>query len=585
MKFTSIFLFLLLICSCEKSYFSNYNPKNAKDVFQEKCVSCHSYLEKSDQYLVQMEYVKAGVPEKSILYRFLKNSHTNGPENMPPKDSLSKKEIEMIKSWILNLNLSTQSSSKILVNANNPLTELELFNRCSLQLTNYTGIESNPKIYENLKLKNITSTQACLQILENSHLSIKGMLKNKNTFSKQTLLTFQKVHNNWFNEWNFFVAMSTWGTFEILDPGSMGYFFTKSLLDKEFTFRDIFKGKRSFEGIRESKVEPEFLLYKFKNEKRYKIKDYRFVYGLSENGKEYKTWNPKRVPTGELIGVKAIPVKRDVVKILVNSKDNQKEIKPAVEQIVNKDIHLGLGGGVLGSEVYINLNLGQELGRSMDGGRIQPRIWAKSVIKEFLCRDLPVVPITKSEIFVNLNSNLPFRKNKSCMSCHITMDPMSYLVRNVEQSLSADAGGDGMIHSTHLKFYQSNTSLKNADKFPDKDELFHLRPAHGKFIYQDIRGNFINKNIKTLDDLGSALLETDDVYLCTAKKYLNFLTGINVNMNLFIDKNLTKQELYIRNLLEEAGRVLKKNGDLTDVIGVILNSEIYRGKDFSVNIQ
>ena len=199
----------------------------------------------------------------------------------------------MIKSWILNLNLSTQSSSKILVNANNPLTELELFNRCSLQLTNYTGIESNPKIYENLKLKNITSTQACLQILENSHLSIKGMLKNKNTFSKQTLLTFQKVHNNWFNEWNFFVAMSTWGTFEILDPGSMGYFFTKSLLDKEFTFRDIFKGKRSFEGIRESKVEPEFLLYKFKNEKRYKIKDYRFVYGLSENGKEYKTWNPK----------------------------------------------------------------------------------------------------------------------------------------------------------------------------------------------------------------------------------------------------------------------------------------------------
>ena len=112
-----------------------------------------------------------------------------------------------------------------------------------------------------------------------------------------------------------------------------------------------------------------------------------------------------------------------------------------------------------------------------------------------------------------------------------------------------------------------------------------MRPAHGKFIYQDIRGNFINKNIKTLDDLGSALLETDDVYLCTAKKYLNFLTGINVNMNLFIDKNLTKQELYIRNLLEEAGRVLKKNGDLTDVIGVILNSEIYRGKDFSVNIQ
>ncbi len=501
---------------------------------------------------------------------------------MPPRGELSEKELSLIESWIKNVKPRPVLVGEKNVHSITPLSNLEVFDRCSLQLTNFDYSKAPKSLITSIKHGDISGVQGCLKIIESSYLKKDGSLKEETSLNRNTLLTFQKLHNNWFNEWNFFVAMSSWGTFEVLDPGSMGYFFSKSLLDKEMSFKEIFKGSQSYEAIRKSPLKTQYLVYKFKDEPRYKVEDYRFIYGLSE-GSDYKEWFPNRVPSGVLVGIKEIPKNRDILKNVVNSKDNQKEINPAVEIKINKDIHEGLGGGILGSEVFVNLNLGQDLGKKMNGGRIIPRRWSKAIINELLCRDLPVIPIKKAIGFVQKNSQISFRKKESCMACHATMDPLANLVRNVEQSYSADAGGDGMIHSTHLRFHKEDKKYPRELSPVDDDPFFHLRPAYGRFIYQDVRGNYIDKEIKSLDELGAALLETDDLYLCTVKKYFNFFTGIDVHMNLFIQGAQTPEELYIKNLLEESSQSLKQSGDLTQAIGILLNSKIYRSKNFKVS--
>mgnify|MGYP000235433066 FL=1 len=558
-----------------------YKPINAKSVFKQKCIKCHSYLEKGDEYLIQMGYVKPKDPARSMIFRYLKGANVDGPENMPPKYDFTNVEVNLIRDWINSLNVRISSHKKVTVAAEDELSNREVFNRCSLQFTNLPSSLSAKHLVEDIDKKLITGSQACVQLLEQASLDEHGKLINNNKVTQAILLNFQKVHNNWFNEWNFFTSMSTWGTFEVLDPGSMGFFFTRSLFDKNHRIKSIFSGTDSYEGMRESQHQQKYLQYKFKEEPRYKIDDYRFIYGLSIDG-EYKKWSPSRVSSGTLIGVKKIASGRDILPIIVNSKDNQEEIKPAIEIEVNKDIHKGLGGGILGSENYVNLNLGQELGKSMDGGKIIPRRWAKAVVKELLCRELPVIPVKRVRPFVQKSSSLSFRKKESCMGCHATMDNLAYLVRNVEQAYSADAGGDGMIHSTHLRYHQPSTYLEEEKTAPDSDTNFHMRPAYGRFVYQDIYGKYYNKKVKSLDELGSIISDMDDFYLCTAKKYLNYLTGVDVSMSIFSLNSLSYKEQYFKDLLEQSAQQMKKSGDLKDGMRTLIKSRVYNSRKFDV---
>jgi hypothetical protein len=534
---------------------------------------------------MKMGYVKAGQPDKSIIYRYLKGVNIGGPENMPPKVEFNDQERLLVKNWIVNLEKSKKmvsSSSLVKVSAVNKLSDTAILRRCSRQFTNMEPEIAAKELLDEVRKGVITGSFACRQLLERASLDKDGVLKSNNEVAQNILLNFQKVHNNWFNEWNFFTSMSTWGTFEILDPGVMGLYFTRSLFDENFSLKQILKGNESFEGYRESKFPQQYLQHKFKDEPRYKVADYKFVFGHSFDG-EYKNWNPQRVPTGKLMGVKRIPYNRDILPIMVNSKDNQEEIRPAKELKVNKDIHKGLGGGLLGNENYISLNLGQELGTSMDGGRVIPRRWAAAVVKELLCRELPVVPIITAKKFVQKNSSLSFRKEASCMGCHTTMDNLAYLARNVEQGYSADAGGDGMIHSTHLRTYYPKKYLKAEMKAPDKDKDFHLRPAHGRFIYNDVYNKAYDVKVESLDQLGEIITNLDDFYLCTAKKYFKFLTGSDVSMDIFGASKLSKKELYYKQLLESSAREMRKTGDLKDGLNSLINSEVYSSSGFDVN--
>lgn len=378
--------------------------------------------------------------------------------------------------------------------------------------------------------------------------------------------------------------MSTWGTFELLDPTKTGLHFSYALFNPNYSLEDIFSGKNSFELTRESKVKNQFLIYKFKNEPRYKIKDYEFIFGLSQEDESYKKWNPSRVPSGEVTGIKLIDQSEDLLSIVVDSKDNQKEINPAKEIKFNQSIHTGHGGGIIGDEAYVSLNLGQDLGKKMDGGKLLPRRWSNALISEFLCRDLPILKNEDVAQYVQKNSSLPFRKNESCMKCHVTMDNMAGLVRNVQQTYSADAGGDGWIHSTHLRRFNIDDKLDYLKTAPDKDEYFYKRPYRALFKYRDIHDKLISKDLNSLDDLGKTLLEIDDFYYCTSKKYIKYFTGVDIPLSLINKRKMSEEEKLRVQVLKEVSSSFKRTKSLRSLIRSVYETPYFRSLNYEKGI-
>tara|TARA_R110002072_G_scaffold534_2_gene3526 strand:+ start:63988 stop:65787 length:1800 start_codon:yes stop_codon:yes gene_type:complete len=592
---------ILLVCGCsgshqeghhtKRNWFErklglSYNPQTASDVFQDKCIHCHSYLNQSMPELISQGYVKPGDPEKSLIYRYLKGADVNGPESMPPKENISQAELTIIKSWIKNAAVEKEESKLITdVIAIDKLSEEEVLKRCYLKMTNRPIPSDHPRLIS-VQESVMSGASACLSLI-NSAMSLqsKNKIMANGKEGREVLKTFQMLHSGWFQEWNFFTAMSTWGTFEVLDPTRMGFYFTNSLFNDGYHLKDALRGTKSFEGIRVSKKKSEYLVYKFKNEPRYKRKDYKFIYGLSEKGKDYKEWFPTRVQTGELVGIKVIDSKEDILPVVVDSKDNQKEINPANEISFNQSIHTGHGGGVLGDEAYVSLNLGQDLGKKMNGGRILPRRWSNALVKEMLCRDLPVLKREDVVQYLQPKSSLPFRQKESCMQCHVTMDNMAGLLKNVEQTYSADAGGDGWIHSTHLYRHGRDLNLKQLEEAPDNDPLFYKRPLTSQFFYRDIHNKLIVKSLKNLDELGETLLELDDFYYCQSSKYLRYFTGLKIPISLISSSNLTKDEQVRKKLLIDVAEAFKSKQSQKDLLLAIFQSPQFRARNYLVKSQ
>ncbi|MCP4912749.1 MAG: hypothetical protein GY909_06490 [Oligoflexia bacterium] len=561
-----------------------YSPQNHRDVLNEKCLHCHSYLGQSDEELISQNLIVPNKPEKSLVYRYLKGSNVGGKENMPPKASLSNKEVLLIKNWIKSISPQTEIASKpSQFQISKTLSEGEIYKRCYSKLTDLPLSAQDDRLKE-IEEGDLSGADACMLLIGNATKINDSDIIVQNELGSRILLNFQKLHSFWFKEWNFFTAMSTWGTFELLDPTRTGIHFSYSLFNPQYSLADIFSGQRSFELTRQSKQKSEFLIYKFKNEPRYKINDYKYIYGLSQKDGSYKSWNPSRVQTGKITGIKMIAKNEDILPIVVDSKDNQKEINPATEIKFKKSIHTGHGGGIIGDEAYISLNLGQDLGKKMDGGKLLPRRWSNALVSEFLCRDLPVLKTEDVIQYVQPNSTLPFRKNESCMKCHVTMDNMAGLVRNVQQTYSADAGGDGWIHSTHLRRFEIDDKLEFLKTAPDKDEYFYKRPYRALFKYRDVNDKLIVKNLSSLDELGKTILEIDDFYYCTSKKYLKYFTGVDIPLTLISKRKKNAKERLQVEVLKKLGLGFKKSKSLRSLIRSIYETPYFKSLNYEEGI-
>ncbi|MCR9205368.1 MAG: hypothetical protein NXH75_12370 [Halobacteriovoraceae bacterium] len=529
-----VFLIFFTVSSCVKNNYKNppISNEQAAKTLSARCLDCHQdYQYYKDQDFINKGLIIPGAPFSSPLYATLNGNKSGTLGSMPPKQDLSNEEISSIEDWIKSVKPQTINLTKLekFKTPKHALSEEAILSRCYGQWVRDRLPSQHPLL---LKVKNkvLTGSQACGELLKNAFLNQENkVLKSE---GREILKSFQTLHRSFFSELNFYKTDENWGSFELYDPGNLAAFFTYGLFKSDFVFKELFLGKKAFELLRQaSHTKRDFLIFPNQDikTKPLKKKDFQFGSGKEISEGQYPVWNIRGASTGSLIGVSPVPFERDTVPRLVDVRKGLRNVRGQNEFKIDKDIHHSEGGGLLGSPLYFILNLKLETGVMSDGGKRIPRHWVASIFKDFLCRELPVVPLTHSNKYRKKKSKHTFRTGSSCVQCHATLDNLAGLVRNLQINYSVDQGIENFLQTSHIRAVKSTVTSETALLGEGQKDYGYTKPE-GRFVFKSSNGILYDRSIESLDQLGEAIIATPDLYRCMTKRYLYFLTGINASM-------------------------------------------------------
>ncbi len=247
------------------------------------------------------------------------------------------------------------------------------------------------------------------------------------------------------------------------------------------------------------------------------------------------------------------------------------------------------GGGFMGSHNYFLTSYIEANPRFIPDGALNVnRSWARAVLSDALCREVPVVREDDVASFVIPDSEVPFRQAAGCTACHASLDRQAGVIRGLRYSAVAS-----QIPSTPPSFfgmfgftmYKPGTSARSVweDK-PDPD--YALRDPQGRLFFRNYRGELIDRTVNSIEELGAQIAEQDDFYACFAKRYYSYFMGIEIPLGDPGDPTypaLNQSDLYHKNQVIELGRRLKNDKSLRQLILNILASEDYARSDSAIS--
>lgn len=454
----------------------------------------------------------------------------------------------------------------------NILSNIQIYRRCYSQLTNKILNTKDP-FFLNVKNNKIDPIDACLSFLRSVYLD--GDLQIKKSLSHQThaeaLAVFRRFHifhTSWFPNLNLVNAGADSGASIIYDNTEMAYSIDRALFHQEANYSDILNEKHTYLATR-TNGSTKFYIDIDQFQDRPQIEPGKeFVAGALEN-KDLLKWNVDLIEVGEIVGLKINSPKKSI--IYPNGKDTS-------DYTITADPGKGLNaGGILGSASYILANTTTRENQKSNGTMTMHRNWSKNFFNDILCRELPVLREEDILNEVEANSDIAFRKDKLCMSCHSTMDPFAAVIRNVVLIPSNDLKDK----FTSKLIGKVQTTEKSAPISPKKsDERYSQRPTEGVLKFRSFHGELIEKKVSSLDDLGKEITQTDDFYVCAAKKYFHFFTGIDVKINDFSQETeISPQKKKHRDFIVQLGLELKKDQKLFSLVERILRSDFYKMKN------
>lgn len=445
--------------------------------------------------------------------------------------------------------------------------ELKRYSRCYAHFTR-SSISLNDSRVTLIKNKKLSGVQACMDLLEKARLNSSGLIKkdidgNNDLEGMQIISTFQKFHMSWFtnHDWAEFSSLNSFfrGTYDLFYSGEPALLVTNSLFNKNVPYSTIVTSENAFEAIR---LNPSSNVFS---------QSPHAIYGYTGPAKELLGWQPsERIEVGNMIGIKSMSA--DEIPYVFDIKQSNVEYK------------LPSGGGVLGSNSYFMLNQGHNHKIVTNGGVATYRRWSKFVYKDVLCRDIPVI---RSSDVAFLKQKMPaselsFRNGNSCLQCHFSIDGLAGAVRNRSVlKTGLDKTIDGKIYANTILSY-SHTITEPFETILEKnddDPLFYKRPATANLVFRTFDGAFINKQLTGTEEVGQAIGELDDLYVCAASRYFKFLTGVNVEISDYNDPMIPNSdsvdEIQYRNLVIRLGKNLKKHQSLNKLIEEIIASPVY----------
>ena len=492
------------------------------------------------------------------------------------------------------------------------LSEQALFSRCYSQLTGQPVPRGHP-LMASVKATTSSAVFACNSLLDKTTLKAgTGMLATSDADSARILNNLYSFHKSWFPA-NVVEQIQGYndelgvGTRDIYDTTEPALAVTNALFAENAKYSDTLTMPTGVHGIRLDDAFVRGLIgwtVSFPGRSLYgnnpdfdtNLFNFRALNGVGFDGNGTTSasvfLNVPKIETGELSGIRATTETFVVPNV---------SLAPLASLVAgdsidgfnfNYNLYQTLGGGVLGSPLYLLLNFGHEFGLKMNGQTKVPRRWAKTTMETFLCATLPALRESDVTQFLATASTAPFRNSVSCLQCHGTLDQMAYTARNViltGTDFSRISAGSRLESKTAYLTSTFRPDFASETGWPSEPIVdFHRQKPTGRLYFRSFAdGQLINKSVQNISELGMALSLTNDYYQCASKRYFKFFTGIDVALYDRLDprfsetnRTLSNDAIADRIFVEKLAVTLKSTQSVKAVIKEIMASGYYRSRTF-----
>lgn len=247
------------------------------------------------------------------------------------------------------------------------------------------------------------------------------------------------------------------------------------------------------------------------------------------------------------------------------------------------------GGGFIGNHNYLMTTFTQDDRNYVPDGLVKTnRSWARAVIHDAFCRDIPVVQESDVADFVIPASDVPFRQQAACNACHASVDRQAGLIRNLRWNAFLTVLQDSPAPDLYglLGVRMISPTMNALTTWPDTaDTNYAVRRPYGHLFFRNYRGELIDRVVQSIEELGSAVKDQDDYYACFAKRYYQYFLGIDVDLGDPTNpayRAPNRPDAYHRGKVIALGLQLKNHKSLRQLILDIINSDEYRMADFGV---
>jgi hypothetical protein len=542
------------------------------NVIKNNCLNCHG-----DYGLYKpKDWINSGLifpnePQYSKLFTSLRGVNAEGDRDMPPFKTLAKEETLKVENFINSLpkqdiDLTKQlEKSHFSFSPKEKLSNEEIFKRCHMQLTG-KRVKENSTALRDIREGKISPSQACYKFLTEAVFKNSKFEFSNKELAQDTRDQIHRFNTSWLKDYGYYRDGESYVSHEIFPYDEAALYITNTLWNN-LHYKEVLDNPNTLKPVRNIKTTPKVHIGYESRKELFEIEKYRI--GDTQAKGQSEPFDFKWIGRGHLTDIEYKKTFQKV-RLYVNRDSNIVRYEDGL--VLDKSLY-----GANGSQSYILHNISRDPGEKSNGGLVMPRSWAKKVLRDFMCRSLPVVNLNDTVKYTNKSSAIKFRAKNTCMQCHTTIDQMSGALRHAQVVYSSSDAPT----SIHVKFYDTKYP-DSGNLLPDKDDKYFLRPKVGKFVYRTVKGELISKEFEGLDQLNKIITSTDDYYNCAASKYLYFMTGIEFNFENFMlpNKPLDKKSEYLLSKIFKLGENLKRHGDLKILIKEIIELDLYQQEDF-----
>jgi|GEM_PF-1184422 hypothetical protein len=508
------------------------------------------------------------------------------------------------------------------------LSQQSLFHRCYAQLTG-NAVPLNHALMNQVVAGKVTAAVACKQILSKALLNAQGSLASTtDAEAKAVLNNFYNFHRTWFPANNFdsvsgYSSTEHNGSLDVYDATESALALTYSMFGLNQKYSDTLNRST---GVRALRVEDSAVVTRIGWKGGHASRMLSNTAQMATSKFQFRSTELKTTAVGRNINrhinIKAdVPVIQvgDLVGIVPNTQSfivPNISMAPSGNNTTDKgilvadfnytyDLFKNHGGGVIGSPIYLMQYFGHGFNVKFNGQSKVARRWSQQNMESFLCASLPALRESDVQSFVDSSSSAAFRNSSSCVMCHATLDPMAYTARNFTRGafdifrttqdgdVTLDANGNSIsppaaYSRNALAITTYKTTASSVGGWPSEPVTdFHKQTPTGRLFYRSATGVLVDKNVSGIAGLGKAMSETDDYYLCAAKRYFEFMTGIKVPIydrtdprNSSLNQALSAAAIADRNYVESLAKDLRTSNSVIKMVEEIMSSDYYSKENF-----